>query len=207
MPRKREGATARRQSLNSKEEVMSSKFRWWMPILSLSLAAVSLAAAGPGYHVTTTYKAGGEGGWDYLTVDANARRLYISRGTHVMVLDTDSGKSVGDIPDTPGVHGIALAPDLGRGFTSNGREGTVTIFDIKTLAAIGSKVKAGDNPDAILYDPATKRVFTFNGTQPGFHRHRRHQRQSPRHHQTRRQARVRRQRCQGRNLCQHRGQE
>lgn len=163
MPRKREGATARRQSLNSKEEVMSSKFRRWMPILSLSLAAVSLAAAGPGYHVTTTYKAGGEGGWDYLTVDANARRLYISRGTHVMVLDTDSGKSVGDIPDTPGVHGIALAPDLGRGFTSNGREGTVTIFDIKTLAAIGSKVKAGDNPDAILYDPATKRVFTFNG--------------------------------------------
>ena len=98
-----------------------------------------------------------------LTVDAAARHVYISRGTHVMVLDADSGKTVGDIPDTPGVHGIAIAADLGRGFTSNGREGTVTIFDLKTLAPIGAKVKVGDNPDAILYDPATKRVFTFNG--------------------------------------------
>ena len=109
-----------------------------------------------------TYKIGGDGGWDYLTADAAARRLYISRGTHVIVLDLDSGKLVGDIADTPGVHGIALAPELGRGFVSNGREGTVSIFDIKTLATI-SKVKAGENPDAILYDPATKRVFTFNG--------------------------------------------
>src|SRR5579872_6894039 len=74
----------------------------------------------------------------------------------------DSGKSVGDIGDTPGVHGIALAPEFGRGFTSNGREGTVSIFDLKTLAT-SSKVKVGENPDAILYDPATKRVFTFNG--------------------------------------------
>jgi len=79
-----------------------------------------------------------------------------------MVLDADSGKSVGDIPDTPGVHGIALAPELGKGFTSNGREGTVSVFDIKTLVPTG-KVKVGDNPDAILYDPATQRVFTFNG--------------------------------------------
>ena len=128
----------------------------------ICLAASSFAAA-PGYHVTATYKVGGDGGWDYLTSDASARRVYISRGTHVMVLDADSGKSVGDIPDTQGVHGIALAPDLGRGFTSNGRQGTVTIFDIKTLAPIGEKVKVGQNPDAILYDPATKRVFTFNG--------------------------------------------
>jgi len=128
----------------------------------VSMAAMVWAAATPGYHVVTTYKVGGDGGWDYLTTDADARRIFISRGTHVMVVDADSGKSVGDIPDTQGVHGIALAPDLGRGFTSNGREGTVTIFDIKTLAVI-SKVKAGDNPDAILYDPATKRVFTFNG--------------------------------------------
>ena len=142
---------------------MSTKFRWLVAVIGVSLAAVSLAAAGPGYHVVKTYKVGGDGGWDYLTADASARRLYISRGTHVMVLDLDSGKTVGDIPDTPGVHGIALAPELGRGFTSNGREGTVTIFDIKTLAPIGSRVKAGENPDAILYDPATKRVFTFNG--------------------------------------------
>lgn len=130
--------------------------------ISVSLAMVSLAAAGSGYHVIKTFKLGGEGGWDYLTADAAARRLYISRGTHVIVLDLDSGKNVGDIPDTPGVHGIALAPELGRGFTSNGREGTVSIFDIQNLRLI-TKVKVGDNPDAILYDPATKRVFTFNG--------------------------------------------
>lgn len=142
---------------------MAFNSKWLVCALCVSLAAMALAAAGPGYHVTTTWKVGGEGGWDYLTADASARRLYISRGTHVIVLDLDSGKNVGDIPDTPGVHGIALAPELGKGFTSNGREGTVTIFDIKTLAPVGSKVKVGENPDAILYDPATKRVFTFNG--------------------------------------------
>lgn len=142
---------------------MSMKCKWLVTVISVSLAALALAAAGPGYHVAKTYKLGGEGGWDYLIADGNASRLYISRGTHVVVLDVDSGKSVGDIPDTQGVHGIALAPDLGRGFTSNGREGTVTIFDIQTLKPIGEKVKVGDNPDAILYDPATKRVFTFNG--------------------------------------------
>jgi DNA-binding beta-propeller fold protein YncE len=141
---------------------MRTKSKWLVSILSVSLAAVALAAAGSGYHVVATYKVGGDGGWDYLTTDSEARHIYISRGTHVMVLDADSGKSVGDIADTPGVHGIALAPELGRGFTSNGREGTVSIFDIKTLAT-SSKVKVGDNPDAILYDPATKRVFTFNG--------------------------------------------
>ena len=134
----------------------------WVSMAALLLAAAAVAAAGPGYHIIATYKLGGEGGWDYLTVDAAARRLYISRATHVLVVDTDNGKSVGDIADTPGVHGIALAPELGRGFVSNGREGTVSIFDPKTLAT-SSKVKVGDNPDAILYDSATKRVFAFNG--------------------------------------------
>ena len=142
---------------------MALNSKWRISILSLSLAAVAVAAAGPGYHVVKTYKVGGDGGWDYLTVDASARRFYISRGTHVIVLDADSGKNVGDIPDTPGVHGIALAPELGKGFVSNGREGTVTVFDLKTLAPSGSKIKVGENPDAILYEPATKRVFTFNG--------------------------------------------
>ena len=136
--------------------------RWLLASLTLLAAAAALAAAGPGYKVINTFKVGGDGGWDYLTADSAARRLYISRATHVIVLDLDSGKTVGDIADTPGVHGIALVPELGRGFVSNGREGTVSIFDIKTLAT-GSKVKVGDNPDAILYDPATKRVFTFNG--------------------------------------------
>jgi hypothetical protein len=129
----------------------------------VTLLLIALAqAAGTGYHVAKTYKLGGEGSWDYLTLDSASRRLYISRATHVMVIDADSGKSVGDIADTPGVHGIALAPDLGRGFVSNGREGTVTIFELDTLKPLG-KIKVGDNPDAILYDPATKRVFAFNG--------------------------------------------
>ena len=143
---------------------MPTKSRLWpfWAVAFIFCAATLTLAAGPGYHIVATYKLGGEGGWDYLTVDANARRLFISRATHVMVLDTDSGKTVGDIPDTPGVHGIALAPELGRGFISNGRENTVSIFDIKTLAVSG-KVKVGENPDAILYDPATKRIFTFNG--------------------------------------------
>lgn len=129
----------------------------------VSLLAVTLAlAAGSGYHVTKSYKLGGEGGWDYLTFDASSNRLFISRATHVIVLDMDSGRPVGDIPDTPGVHGIALAPELNRGFISNGREGTVTIFDLSSLKAL-SKVKAGENPDAIIYDRVTKRVFAFNG--------------------------------------------
>jgi DNA-binding beta-propeller fold protein YncE len=106
---------------------------------------------------------GGEGGWDYLTVDGAARRLYVSRGTRVVVLDVDSGKTVGEIPGTEGVHGIALAPDLHRGFTSNGRSSTVTTFDMGTLAVVGSVKVTGDNPDAIIYDPASHRVFTFNG--------------------------------------------
>ena len=127
-----------------------------------ALLALAVAASAPGYHLVNTYKLGGEGGWDYLTLDNSSRALNISRSTRVMVIDADSGKTKGEIADTPGVHGIALAPELGRGFTSNGREGTVSIFDLKTLKTL-NKVKAGENPDAILYDPATKRVFTFNG--------------------------------------------
>jgi YVTN family beta-propeller protein len=119
-------------------------------------------AAGPGYHVVKKLRLGGEGGWDYLTVDSAARRLYISRSTHVIVVDMDTNKIAGDIPDTPGVHGIALAPELTRGFISNGKADTATIFDLNTLKVLG-QVKTGTNPDAILYDPATKRVFTFNG--------------------------------------------
>ena len=92
---------------------MLTKSKWLVSVISVSLAAVALAAAGPGYHVMKTYKVGGEGGWDYLTADADARRVYISRGTHVMVIDADSGKSVGDIADTPGVHGIALGAGTG----------------------------------------------------------------------------------------------
>ena len=125
------------------------------------LSTLSLAAS-PNLRVIKTFKLGGEGGWDYLTLDPASRRLYISRSTHVIVIDADSGDLVGDIPDTPGVHGIAIAPEFKRGFVSNGKEGTVTIFDLNSLKPI-TKIKVGENPDAILYDPASKRVFTFNG--------------------------------------------
>jgi DNA-binding beta-propeller fold protein YncE len=130
--------------------------------LLMALLATFAIAADSGYHLINTFKLGGEGGWDYLTLDSSSRRLYISRATHVMVIDADSGKSVGDIPDTPGVHGIALVPELGRGFVTNGRDASVTIFDIQTLKPTG-KVKAGENPDAVLYDPSSKRLFVFNG--------------------------------------------
>jgi DNA-binding beta-propeller fold protein YncE len=128
---------------------------------SLLVSTISYAADS-GYHVIKKLQLGGEGGWDYLTVDSAARRLYISRSTHVMVVDIDTDRVVGDIADTPGVHGIAIAPELNRGFTSNGRANTAAIFDLKTLKVLG-QVKTGENPDAILYDPASKRVFTFNG--------------------------------------------
>src|ERR1700728_4022615 len=146
----------------TQEKLMLTKSKWLVSVIGVFLAAVAWAATGQGDHVITTYKLGGDRGWDYLTADSVARRVYISRGTHVMVIDADSGKNVGDIADTPGVHGIALAPEIGRGFVSNGREGTVSIFDLKTLAT-SSKAKVGDNPDAIVYDPPTRRVFTFNG--------------------------------------------
>ena len=119
-------------------------------------------AAEPGYHVIKKIPLGGEGGWDYLTVDGAARRLYVSRGNHVMVVDLETDKLAGDIPDTQGVHGIAIAQEFNRGFTSNGRANTSTIFDLKTLRVLG-QVNTGANPDAILYDPASKKAFTFNG--------------------------------------------
>jgi hypothetical protein len=135
-------------------------------VIVFSVAAFSRttspAPATSGYHVVKTVPVGGDGGWDYVYVDSDARRVYVSRGTHTMVLDADTYAVVGDIPDTQGVHGVAIATDLGRGFTSNGRSNDVTIFDLKTLKAIGN-VKTDANPDAILYEPVTKRVFTFNG--------------------------------------------
>src|SRR5271168_2578908 len=141
---------------------MPAKRAFLLCAVVVLLTATLATVPEPGYHLIHTYPLGGDGGWDYLTLDSAARRLYISRSTHVIVIDADSGQLVGDIPDTPGVHGIALAPDLGRGFVSNGREGTVSVFDLGSLKVL-NKIKVGDNPDAILYDPASKRVFTFNG--------------------------------------------
>lgn len=132
--------------------------------LLLTFAAGAYAAPqGSTYKVLRRMPVGGEGGWDYLTVDPDSHRIYISRGTHVMVVDEISGKVVGDIPDTKGVHGIAIAADLGKGFTSNGGTASVTMFDLKTLKPISDVKPTGEDPDSIIYDPATKRVFTFNG--------------------------------------------
>jgi DNA-binding beta-propeller fold protein YncE len=134
------------------------------PIVA-AVRAVSAGSKAPGpsgYHLLKKIPLGGEGFWDYITFDPATRRLYISRGTRVVVLEVDSGKTVGEIPNTDGVHGIALAPEFNRGFTSNGRAGTVTIFDLKTLKVIGS-AQAGTNPDAIIYDASSKRVFAMNG--------------------------------------------
>jgi DNA-binding beta-propeller fold protein YncE len=115
-----------------------------------------------GYKVLKRFDVGGEGGWDYLTMDSESRRLYISRSTRVQVFDVDEGKVIGEVSNTPGVHGIALVPKLGHGFTSNGQEGTVTVFDLKTLKEL-DRIKVGQNPDGIMYDPLSNRVFTFNG--------------------------------------------
>ena len=136
--------------------------------LSLGIAAL-IACSGlvraeetPKFHQVAKIEIGGEGGWDYLTMDSTAHRLYVTRGTHVMVIDTEKNAVCGDIPDTQGVHGVALAPKLNKGFTSNGRANTVTEFDLKTLKPIKT-IEVGQNPDAILYDAATNRLFTFNG--------------------------------------------
>jgi YVTN family beta-propeller protein len=125
------------------------------------LAAQVAGAAG--YHVAGRAVLGGDGGWDYLTPDPAAHRLYLSRGTHVMVVDLDSLKVVGDIPNTEGVHGVAVVPDILRGYTSNGRANSVTVFDLRTLATLKTITGVGQNPDAIIFEPATRRILTMNG--------------------------------------------
>src|SRR4051812_12110483 len=132
-----------------------------VPVLVLVFGPL-LFAASTGYHILNEIKIGGDGGWDYLTVDSAARRLYVSHATHVVVVDLDKNTVIGDIPETPGVHGIALAPELNKGFISNGRGNNVTIFDLKTMKATGM-VATEMNPDAIRYDAVSKRVFAFNG--------------------------------------------
>lgn len=132
-------------------------------LLLTVFAGFAAAAGGSGYGVVTTWPAAGSDKWDYLTVDAARHRLFVSRGTHVQVFDLDSGNPVGDIADTPGVHGIAIAADLHRGFTSNGKGDSVTVFDSETLAPISVIKISGRGPDAIVYDPPSHQVFTLNG--------------------------------------------
>jgi len=129
-------------------------------IIAVSAAMVFMQG-GSGYKVETRYPVPGNGGFDYLSIDSAARRLYLSHGTEVNVVDADNGKLIGTIGDTPGVHGIALASEFKHGFTSNGRENKVSMFDTTTLQLI-KKIDVGKGPDGIYYDPTTKRVFTNN---------------------------------------------
>lgn len=130
-------------------------------LLFFAVCVVAVAAP-PTYKVTGKIHIGGAGRWDYVYVDSNNHRLYVSHGTQTEVIDTNTDKLVGTIPGTTGVHGIAVANDLGRGFTSDGQDNDVTIFDLKSLQVLG-KVKTGSNPDAIIYEPTSHRVLTFNG--------------------------------------------
>src|ERR1700732_539038 len=120
------------------------------------------AFAGEGYKVLNKIKIGGTGGWDYIAVDPNTNRVYASHAGLVEVVDTTTGKVVGQIPQLHGVHGVAVAPEFGKGFITNGQANSVTIFDLKTLAKVGEP-QTGQNPDSVCFEPKTKRIFTFNG--------------------------------------------
>jgi YVTN family beta-propeller protein len=145
---------------------MRTALRFWLTLIfgtGLTTAYIAAGAAAPNMELLQHWKLGGTGGWDYLTMDSAKKRLFISRATRVDVVSVESGKLLGSIPDTQGVHGIALAPALKRGFTSNGRANSVTAFDLDTLKVIQEAKVSGQNPDAILYEPSGKHVFTFNG--------------------------------------------
>jgi DNA-binding beta-propeller fold protein YncE len=141
------------------------RLRWVMLLTGVVARGSAQAPPGgsTGYHVSRRILIGGEGFWDYLTYDAVRHRLFLSHATQVEVVDEASGKVIGRIPETPGVHGIALAQDLGRGFVSDGRDSTVTIFDLRSLEVTARVRVPGRNPDAILYDSTSRRVLTFNG--------------------------------------------
>lgn len=130
-----------------------------MALPSAAPAATVAASVG----VISRLQLGGDGGWDYLAFDAQRHHLFVSRGDRVLVIDVDAGKQIGTIADTNGVHGIAIAQDLHRGFTSNGKAASVTVFDLDTLKTVAVVPGTGDNPDAIVYDSASHHVLTFNG--------------------------------------------
>jgi len=130
-------------------------------LIAIVLVAAAAFAA-EGYHVLTKIKIGGAGGWDYVAADGANHRLYVSHGTSVAIVDTNTGTVVGTVADLHGVHGIALAARLNKGFISNGQSNSVTVFDLSTFAKT-AEIQTGQNPDAICYEPKTERVFTFNG--------------------------------------------
>ena len=131
-------------------------------LFGLVLGLASLAAAGASFELLKKVAIPGAGGWDYVTVDETARRVYISHSTQVDVVDADSLTLVGTIPNTPGVHGIAVAPEFGRGYISAGKADAVVAFELSTLKPLG-QIKVGKKPDAIIYEPLTKRIYVMNG--------------------------------------------
>src|SRR6266403_4724914 len=130
--------------------------------VGLLLVILIQAAHGQNYKLIKTVPIGGEGGWDCLSIDAQARKLYVTHADKIVVVDLAQDKVVGEIADTPGVHGFAVAPELGHGFSSNGAESRVSVVDLKTLKTI-AKIETGENPDAILYEPTRSEVYAFNG--------------------------------------------
>ena len=144
---------------------MKTSYRRILAVIAAFVAgfgSLSVSGAETPYRLLKEIPVGGDGGWDYLTVDAGIRRLYVSHGTKMVVIDIDKNEVVGEIADTPGVHGIAIAPELKRGFSSNGRENKAGIVDLDTLKTL-SKVETGANPDGMLYEPGQQEVYLFNG--------------------------------------------
>ncbi len=137
-------------------------------LLALTLSGLAAArittqvARAAELRVLNTFEVGGSGGWDYPTVDPAAHRLYIARGTRIMVLDAERGTLLGEVADLQGAHGVALVPDRNLGFATSGRENAIAVFDLTTLKVL-RKIKSGQNPDAILYDPASQKIFAFCG--------------------------------------------
>ena len=143
-------------------KIKQSLFTTALAITLAGIAAAPVCRADGPYHYIKEIAIGGDGGWDYLSIDEAGRRLYVSHGTKVVVVDIDKGEVAGEIADTPGVHGFAIAPELGLGFSSNGKENKSSIVDLKTLKTT-SKVDTGEGPDAIVYDAGQQEVYTFNG--------------------------------------------
>jgi YVTN family beta-propeller protein len=133
-----------------------------LPALALLLSSLAAADTGPGYHVLKSYVLGGTDGWDYVALDSLHHRLFVARQTRVMVLDPASGKLLGEVTGLNGAHGTAFAYDVNRGFATSGRDSTVTMFNLETYEML-ARLRADADADAVLYDPATKRVYTMNG--------------------------------------------
>jgi len=133
-----------------------------MFIMAIIIPSHSFAQQKTGFHVIADFPIHSTGGWDYITADGASKRVYVSHGMQVNVIDAATGDSIGYIPDTKGVHGIAIAHDFNKGYTSNGRGNNISVFDLKTLKVL-KQVNAGTNPDAICYDDFGKKIYAFNG--------------------------------------------